>query len=79
MVGFLPEAVGFAFGLPAGGDGEVEGDPVVGLKALAAQRLFGTGAYFQVVNPRLSTAYRQAVELLEAWEQRGKPILEPKK
>lgn len=49
------------------------------LKALAAQRLFGTGAYFQVVNPRLSTAYRQAVELLEAWEQRGKPILEPKK
>lgn len=49
------------------------------LKALAAQRLFGTGAYFQVVNPRLSTAYRQAVELLEAWDQRGKPILEPKK
>lgn len=49
------------------------------LKALAAQRLFGTGAYFQVVNPRLSTAYHQAVELLEAWEQRGKPILEPKK
>ena len=24
MVGFLPEAVGFAFGLPAGGDGEVD-------------------------------------------------------
>ena len=28
------------------------------LKALAAQRLFGTGAYFRVVNPRLASAYK---------------------
>lgn len=49
------------------------------LKALAAQRLFGTGAYFRVTNPRLSPAYRRAVEILEAWDQQGKPILEPKK
>lgn len=49
------------------------------LKALAAQRLFGTGAYFRVINPRLSPSYRQAVEILEAWDERGKPILDPKK
>lgn len=49
------------------------------LKALAAQRLFGTGGYFQVVNPRLSPAYRRAVEILEDWDHEGKPILDPKK
>ena len=49
------------------------------LKALAAQRLFGTGGYFRVVNPRLSPAYRRAVEILEEWDTQGKPILDPKK
>ena len=49
------------------------------LKALAAQRLFGISAYFQVVNPGLSPAYRRAVEILENWDEEGKPILEPKK
>lgn len=49
------------------------------LKALAAQRLFGVGAYFQVVNPRMSPAYRQAVEILKNWDEKGKPLLEPKK
>ena len=51
----------------------------VQLKALAAQRLFGMEAYFRVINPRLSPAYRQAVALLQAWDQRGKPLLDPKK
>ena len=49
------------------------------LKALAAQRLFGTGAYFRVVNPRLATSYKRAVELLSDWERQGKPLLAPKK
>ena len=49
------------------------------LKALAAQRLFGTEAYFRVVNPLLSPAYRRAVDLLEEWDSQGKPLLEPKK
>ena len=49
------------------------------LKALAAQRLFGTGAYFQVVNPRIASAYKRAVEILSDWERQGKPLLNPKK
>ena len=47
------------------------------LKALAAQRLFGTGAYFQVVNPALSSAYARALAILEAWDEQGAPVLEP--
>lgn len=49
------------------------------LKALAAQRLFGTGAYFRVVNPALSPAYARGMEILEAWDKLGQPVLEPKK
>lgn len=51
----------------------------VQLKALAAQRLFGTGAYFRVINPALSSAYRRAVEIVQDWDQEGKPLLKPKK
>ena len=47
------------------------------LKALAAQRLFGTGAYFQVVNPALSPSYARALAILEAWDEQGAPVLEP--
>lgn len=47
------------------------------LKALAAQRLFGTGAYFQIVNPALSPAYARALAILEAWDEQGAPVLEP--
>ena len=47
------------------------------LKALAAQRLFGTGAYFRVVNPALSPAYARALSILEAWDELGAPVLEP--
>ena len=49
------------------------------LKALAAQRLFGVGAYFQVINSTHSPAYSRAVAILEDWNRRGRPILEPKK
>lgn len=47
------------------------------LKALAAQRLFGTGAYFQVINPAMSPAYARAVAILEDWDKSGQPVLEP--
>ena len=43
----------------------------------AAQRLFGTGAYFRVVNPALSPAYARALSILEAWDELGAPVLEP--
>lgn len=48
----------------------------VQLKALVAQRLFGTEGYYRVVNRLRSEAFREAVSLLEAWEQRGRPLLE---
>lgn len=47
------------------------------IKALVAQRLFGTGAFYRVVNPRLSTAYNRAVSVLTDWETEGEPLLKP--
>lgn len=46
------------------------------LKALAGQRLFGTGAFYRVINSRLSTAYARALSILEAWDEQGRPLLE---
>ena len=51
----------------------------VQLKALVAQRLFGTEGYYRVVNRLRSEAFWEAVSLLEAWEQRGRPLLENRK
>ena len=51
----------------------------VQIKALVAQRLFGTEGYYRVVNRLRSEAFREAVSLLEAWEQRGRPLLENRK
>lgn len=51
----------------------------VQLKALVAQRLFGTEGYYRVVNRLRSEAFREAVSLLEAWEQRERPLLENRK
>ena len=51
----------------------------VQLKALVAQRLFGTEGYYRVVNRLRSEAFRESVSLLEAWEQRGRPLLENRK
>lgn len=47
------------------------------LKALAAGRLYGTGAFYRVVNARMDTAYARAVALLGAWETQGEPLLAP--
>lgn len=46
------------------------------LKALAGQRLFGTGAFYRVINSRLSTAYARALTILGDWDREGRPLLE---
>ena len=46
------------------------------LKALAGQRLFGTGAFYRVINSRLSTAYARALTILGDWDREGHPLLE---
>lgn len=46
------------------------------LKALIAQRLFGTEYYYRVINRSHDEAFRKAVELLENWEQQGVILLE---
>ena len=47
------------------------------LKALVAQRLFDTGAFYRVMNPAQNGAYRRAVEILGGWEHEGAPLLMP--
>ena len=49
----------------------------VQLKALVAQRLFDTGAFYRVMNPAQNSAYRRAVEILGGWEREGAPLLMP--
>lgn len=46
------------------------------LKGLAAQRIYGPGAYYEVVNPLLNGAYRRAVSILGDWAREGAPLLE---
>ncbi|MCM1151924.1 MAG: S41 family peptidase [Alistipes sp.] len=48
----------------------------VQLKALIARRLFGTGAYYRIVNPLSGEAYSRAVALLRDWDRLGRPLLE---
>lgn len=50
----------------------------VQLKALVAQRLFDTGAFYRVMNAGRGDAFRRAVELLSNWEWEGVPLLEGK-
>ena len=49
----------------------------VQLKALVAQRLFDTGAFYRVMNPAQNGAYRRAVEILGGWEHEGASLLMP--
>ena len=49
----------------------------VQLKALVAQRLFDTGAFYRVMNLAQNGAYRRAVEILGGWEREGAPLLMP--
>ncbi len=46
------------------------------LKALVAQRLFGTEYFYRVFNRSHDEAFRRALELLENWEREGIPLLE---
>ena len=58
-------ALGESRGVKFDAEGFAVSEPLVRmqLKALAAQRLFGTGAYFRVINPAASPAYARAVAL----------------
>ena len=60
-------ALGESRGVKFDAEGFAVSEPLVRmqLKALAAQRLFGTGAYFRVINPAASPAYARAVAILE--------------
>ena len=55
-------ALGESRGVKFDAEGFAVSEPLVRmqLKALAAQRLFGTGAYFRVINPAASPAYARA-------------------
>ena len=72
-------ALGESRGVKFDAEGFAVSEPLVRmqLKALAAQRLFGTGAYFRVINPAASPAYARAVANLEDWDKSGQPVLEP--
>ena len=72
-------ALGESRGVKFDAEGFAVSEPLVRmqLKALAAQRLFGTGAYFRVINPAASPAYARAVATLEDWDKSGQPVLEP--
>ena len=65
-------ALGESRGVKFDAEGFAVSEPLVRmqLKALAAQRLFGTGAYFRVINPAASPAYARAVAILEDWDNR---------
>lgn len=45
------------------------------LKALVAQRLFDTGAFYRVMNAGRGDAFQRAVALLSDWERQGLPML----
>ena len=66
-------ALGESRGVKFDAEGFAVSEPLVRmqLKALAAQRLFGTGAYFRVINPAASPAYARAVAILEDWDKSG--------
>ncbi|WP_418991412.1 S41 family peptidase [Alistipes sp.] len=46
------------------------------LKALTAQRLFDTGAFYRIMNGARGDAYARAVEILMQWETLGQPLLD---
>ena len=65
-------ALGESRGVKFDAEGFAVSEPLVRmqLKALAAQRLFGTGAYFRVINPAASPAYARAVAILSRFWSR---------
>ncbi|WP_295939698.1 S41 family peptidase [uncultured Alistipes sp.] len=47
------------------------------LKALVAQRLFDTSAFYRVMNPEYNSAYTRALAILKDWEHEGVSVLAP--
>ena len=78
--GVLDELVrlGEERGVAFDADGFAASSPIlcIQLKGLAAQRLYGVGAYYEVVNPLLNGAYRRAAAILADWDREGRPLLE---
>lgn len=70
-------AAGEARGVAPDGEALAASMPLmrIQLKALVAQRLFGTEGFYRVMNAARSSAFRQAVEVLGDWERRGAPLL----
>lgn len=48
------------------------------LKALMAQKLYNVEAYYRVINTSDKGAFRRGVEILQHWDEQGKPLLENK-
>ncbi|MDE5962441.1 MAG: PDZ domain-containing protein [Alistipes sp.] len=46
------------------------------LKALIAQRLFGSEYFYRIINREHDVLFGKALELLKNWEQQGAPLLE---
>ncbi len=46
------------------------------LRAVIAQKLFDTTAFFRIINDTDNVSYSRALEVLGAWEEEGKPLLE---
>ena len=72
-------ALGESRGVKFDAEGFAVSEPLVRmqLKALAAQRLFGTGAYFGSSTPPQAPPTPGAVAILEDWDKSGQPVLEP--
>lgn len=49
------------------------------LRAVVAQKLFGTTAFYRIINEAENGAYRRAVDVLGAWETAAVPLLGGKK
>ena len=66
-------------GVEFDGEGFAASAPLmrVQLKALVAQRLFDTAAFYRVMNPAQNEAYRRALEILADWEHTGESLLAP--
>ena len=48
----------------------------VQLKALVAQRLFGSAYFYRIMHKEHDDTFRQALEILENWEKQGPQLLE---
>lgn len=71
-------ALGEARGVKYAADGFAVSAPLmrIQLKALLAQRLFDTGAFYRVMNSSRDEAFARALEMLADWERLGRPLLD---